>query len=267
MASALDYSYTKAGVLGCHRETMLQNQLLLLPRLGKPMRRGYHFPGGEDFTFGTPNKGHDGGAREAMGCWNTGEERKQKSADDSIILPIRRKEKKAERDFKSLNRAAVQAGLTQPNEQYHFRATHDIRRRQSDEEKNKTRTRRLPPQMVYGIATRPSTPIFDLLENKYQDRWLDERKQSELAKREKDETKKHTVGKVYETRASLLRTYQNPVDPGPLWKMQKFNEKAKPHLQTFRSGRARDQAFEHHKSDCISRKGVFGHGIYESAKS
>ena len=29
-------------------------------------------------------------------------------------------------------------------------------------------------------------------------------------------------GKVYETRASLLRVHQVPVDPAPLWQMPKF---------------------------------------------
>ena len=29
-------------------------------------------------------------------------------------------------------------------------------------------------------------------------------------------------GKVYETRASLLRRYSEPVDPPPLWKIKRF---------------------------------------------
>ncbi|XP_013382287.1 cilia- and flagella-associated protein 77-like [Lingula anatina] len=97
--------------------------------------------------------------------------------------------------------------------------------------------------------------------------WLEERRRSELTKREKEHTKKQTNNKIYETRASLLRTHQIPVDPAPLWQMPKFQAKALPHLQTFRTERKRRDAFDHHASDGISRKGVFGHGIYEPAKS
>ena len=38
-------------------------------------------------------------------------------------------------------------------------------------------------------------------------------------------------------------------------------------LETFRSQKARQMAFSHHASDCTSRTGVFGHGIYEEAQS
>ncbi|XP_064649613.1 cilia- and flagella-associated protein 77-like [Lineus longissimus] len=256
------YKHTAAGELGCHRETMLNNQLLLRPQLGRPLRRGYNVPI-DGFTYGRPNRGIDGGTAEAMTGW-TGQE-----DDTGTVLPLRRKSgsKTQRRDFKGLNRAAVQGGLVNAREQYDFRATHDVRKKLSDEDKNKNRTRRIPPTMVFGISTRPSTPVFDLLEHKYQDRWLEERRQAELAKSEKELSKKNTSGKVYETRASLLRTYQNPVEPAPLWQMSRFTRSAKPALATFRSGPAGSAAFQHHESDCISRKGVQGHGIYESAKN
>lgn len=32
---------------------------------------------------------------------------------------------------------------------------------------------------------------------------------------------------MYETRASLLRTYQNPVDADPLWQMPRFTKEVK----------------------------------------
>lgn len=38
-----------------------------------------------------------------------------------------------------------------------------------------------------NLCFRPSTPIFDLLEHKYQDKWLQQRRQQELANR-KEET-------------------------------------------------------------------------------
>ena len=39
------------------------------------------------------------------------------------------------------------------------------------------------------------------------------------------------------------------------------------YLSTFRSDQAKDSAFKHHATDSTSRQGVFGHGIYEPAKS
>ena len=98
------------------------------------------------------------------------------------------------------------------------------------------------PQFSFSdifILCRPSTPIFDLLENRYQEKWLAERREIERKQREKLIKKVHLKnrlaqdlwlsplqklqGKVYETRASLLRRYSEPVDPPPLWKIKRFN--------------------------------------------
>ena len=54
----------------------------------------------------------------------------------------------------ALNRAAVSAGLVSATDQYEFRATHDVRRKAQSEDKSRTRTRRIPPSMVFGISTR-----------------------------------------------------------------------------------------------------------------
>ncbi|KAK3576073.1 hypothetical protein CHS0354_018344 [Potamilus streckersoni] len=273
MATSVEnpFIYTAAGELGNQRESMLQNELLLRPELGKPKRRGVLLP--EGYTFGRPNEDQHGGTTDALHGWPTLQ---------STTLPFRKKEKKtAERDFMALNRAAVTSGLVSANEHYEFRATHDVRRKASSDDKQRSRTRRIPPTMVFGISTRPSTPIFDLLEHKYQDKWLQQRRQLELAKRQ-EETKmgrstysagvvnnlqKRVPGAVYETRASLLRTYQNPVDPAPLWQMPKFTKNAHPSLSTFRSAKARKSAYESFEFDKISRKGDFGQGVYESAKN
>ena len=70
---------------------------------------------------------------------------------------------------------------------------------------------------------RPSTPIYDLLEHRYQERWLEERREAERKQREKIQKKK-LHGKIYETRASLFRRYSEPVDPSPLWKMRRWQK-------------------------------------------
>ncbi len=59
------------------------------------------------------------------------------------------------------------------------------------------------------------------MENRYQEAWLQERREAEKKNREKIIRKK-LQGKVYETRASLMRRYSEPVDPPPLWKMSQW---------------------------------------------
>ena len=54
----------------------------------------------------------------------------------------------------ALNKAAVQNGLVTAPENNEFRATHDVRRKTAGDEKTRTRTRRIPPSMVFGISTR-----------------------------------------------------------------------------------------------------------------
>ncbi|XP_048774677.2 cilia- and flagella-associated protein 77-like isoform X3 [Ostrea edulis] len=259
------FNLTAAGELGSHRETMLDNELLLRTELGRPKRRGYGSPG-EGYIFGRPNDARHGGADDALHGWPRNL--------STTTLPFAKKDKNASRDFMALNKAAVQNGLVTAGENYEFRATHDVRRKTAGSENTRLRTRRIPPTMVFGISTRPSTPIFDLLEHKYQDKWLQQRRQQELAKRKEETQKrkhlwdmkqKRNPSKVYETRASLLRTYQNPVEDAPLWQMPKFKSSAKPSLETFRSPQAREIAFRNFESDQISRKGKLGHGTYEPA--
>ncbi|XP_060079080.1 cilia- and flagella-associated protein 77-like isoform X2 [Ylistrum balloti] len=256
------YAYTATGELGANRETMLNNELLLRTRLGRPKRRGYSSAPTENFVYGRPLEPRQGGAEDALHGWPA-----MKPNIASTTLPFSRKEKKTDRDFMVLNKAAVQAGLVTASENYKFRATHDVRRKTAGDENTHSRTRRIPPTMVFGISTRPSTPIFDLLEHKYQDKWLMSRRQMELTKRQEESKQRRNPNTVYETRASLLRTYQNPVDQAPLWQLPKFKKNAKASLQTFRSEGARKEGYEHFESDQISRKGKLGHGVYESAKN
>jgi len=262
-AVALDpFEYTATGILGEKRETMLQNQLLLRNELGKPMHRGYGGYPGEVFRYGRPCFIKEGGAAEAMRGWtnnNLSVCQTSTGADGA--------NGRTERDFMALNRAAVVAGLTNAAENYQFRATHDVRRKVQAEQGRKSMSRRLPPTMVFGISTRPSTPVHDLLEHRYQDAWLEERRGAELSKRHSQETKKLAPGKVYETRACQLRAHQVPVEAAPLWQLPRFTQSAKPHLETFRREGDKNAAVTSHQSDGIARRGVFGHGVYEVAKS
>jgi len=65
------------------------------------------------------------------------------------------KEKKAPRDFQTLNKSAVQIGLTTAQEHFQYRATHDVRKLDSRNQTNQTqKIKRLPPTMVYGVPTK-----------------------------------------------------------------------------------------------------------------
>ncbi|KAK7466006.1 hypothetical protein BaRGS_00030875 [Batillaria attramentaria] len=249
------FTYTAPGDLGLHRETMLSNELLLRDKLGHPRTRGFYLPG-QGFTYGRPNEKRDFTAADALRGWGGG----------LSSLPINKKDKLPGRDFKAINRAAVSAGLMTAQEHYDYRCTHDIRCKPAAQEKTKGRTRRLPPSMVFGLPTRPSTPIYDLLEHKYQDKWIQQRYSQEQAQRKAEQQKKNAL-LLYNTRATLLRTYQNPVDDKPLWQMPRFTKSAKPHLQTFRTTKEKEDAFKNFDMDKVSRKGVFGTGVYEAAKN
>ena len=108
----------------------------------------------------------------ALSCWN-------------FHRPTKSAKKVAERDFIALNKASVQSGLTTAQEQAQFRATHDIRRRDESECVSSRSKPVFPPDMVFGLSTRPSTPIFDLLEHRYQERWLAERRALQRRQKEK----------------------------------------------------------------------------------
>lgn len=239
--------------LGIYRDSMNENPLLMKSQLGKPLKRCFSLPN-DQFVYGRPNLPLDGGAAEAM-------------TTREPIPMHRRKEKTRERDFIALNKGAVATGLVTAKEHFQYRATHDVRRRVSEEDKMKILTRRIPPDMTFGISTRPSTPVFDLLEHKYQERWLAARREAEIAKRARSVQQKKLDGRIYETRASLLRKYQPQVESPPLWQMPKFQTRISAHLETFRSPEKRESAFKHHQTDATSRTGVFGHGIYEAARS
>ena len=70
------------------------------------------------------------------------------------VAPLYLKEKKAPRDFIGLNKGAVQSGLTTAQEHFQYRATHDMRRKDSGNEKTSLRVKRIPPTMVFGIPTK-----------------------------------------------------------------------------------------------------------------
>ncbi|KAM3911350.1 cilia- and flagella-associated protein 77 [Leptodactylus fuscus] len=230
--------------VGVVRESMNNNQLLQKAELGQTRRRCYSLPG-PDFTYGQSSFLREGGVAEAIGHWQS--------------VEARAHQRKLESNFVALNREAVKSGLVTAAEHQAFRNTHKIWR-PVNEGRLKPRSLRLPQDMTYGISTRPSTPIYDLIEHKYQRLWLEQQFAASEALRVMSK-EKIRLQKVQDTRTSVLRRYQPPTDPAPLWKLPRF-EKVPPHLDTFPSEKARQRAISAHQSDAIARQGLHGQGIY-----
>ncbi|XP_068106008.1 cilia- and flagella-associated protein 77 [Hyperolius riggenbachi] len=229
---------------GVVRESMNNNEILQKAELGKVKRRCYSLPG-PDFTYGQSSYLREGGVAEAIGHWQS--------------VEAKARQRKLESNFVALNREAVKSGLVTAAEHQTFRNTHKIWRPVNEGRVNH-HTLSLPPNMTFGISTRPSTPIYELMEHKYQNLWLEHQRQATEAYRIMKK-EKNKIAKVQDTRTTMLRRYQPPEDPTPLWQLPRF-QKVGPHLDTFPSEKARQRAFSAHHSDAIARRGLHGQGIY-----
>ncbi|KAM8934456.1 cilia- and flagella-associated protein 77 [Pelodytes ibericus] len=230
---------------GVVRDSMDHNQLLQKAELGKIKRRCYTLPGTE-FTYGQNSFMKEGGVAAAIGHWNSVEANKSRH-------------KKPQSNFVALNREAVKSGLVTAAEHQAYRNTHDIWR-PSDRVKIDHAKMVFPPDTTFGICTRPSTAIYDLLENKYQYLWIEQQRQASEELRLKSKEKMRRA-RMQDTRTTLLRRYQPPTDPAPLWQLPRF-QKIGPHLNTFPNEEARRKAFSAHHSDGIARRGLHAQGIY-----
>ncbi|MEE6505406.1 hypothetical protein FKM82_005517 [Ascaphus truei] len=227
---------------GLVRDSMQDNVLLRKSELGKTMRPCYALPG-PDFIYGQNTSLKEGGVAEAIGHWQA--------------IEARARRRKLERNFVALNREAVKSGLVTAAEHQTYRNTHQIWLA-VNEGRIKHLGLRLPPNMTFGITTRPSTPIFDLLENKYQHLWVEQQAKQTVRIKTKEKIK---LGDVKDTRTSMLRRYQPPADPAPLWQLPRF-QKVGTHLDTFSTQEARQRAFTDHRSNGVARRGLNGQGIY-----
>ncbi|GCB72951.1 hypothetical protein scyTo_0002270 [Scyliorhinus torazame] len=233
----MKYVLTLATVTTFQKKNVNSNEL------GKGKRSGNPIPG-SNHVYGTIEKANDGGVPAAIGQWRTVKPRKQE------IL------QKLKRDFAALNKAAIKAGLITPREIQQFRATHDIGTLGKKVEKKEG----LLPEIAFGMPTRTSTPMFDLLENKFQKEWLDEQKVRDNIKKKK-KTHQVTLVKNYQTRAAVLSKAVPKVDPAPIVHPKRY-QKIGPHLDTFRSIKARRAAFDANWLDSAARSGPHGHGVY-----
>ncbi|KAM4615843.1 cilia- and flagella-associated protein 77 [Polymixia lowei] len=154
--------------VGVVRKSMLVNPLLIRASLGQSQSRGLMCPG-PDFVYGTSTTVPDGGVAEALSAW-----RVQSIQPGSASSRL-------QTNFLSLNREGVKSGVVTAKELSQYRAQEA---RTSQNNPSKTHQHRSPaqgtnhgpgtPDVTFGVKTRPSSPLSDLLAHEYQHRWLEE---------------------------------------------------------------------------------------------
>lgn len=245
---------TATGELGVKREPMLRNELHLRSDLGKRRPRSYMMP--DHWIYGLQNPRSSGTVCQAMRGWDLSD----------AVLEVKAPEA-SERNFMALNKAALHRGLVTAPEHTHFRSLNDIRKSLTKQVVPRCRKQNIPANATFGVFPRPSTPISEVLANRYGDKWLQAQKDDLVKELKKSSKMKFKNRTVYETKASLMRQYQQPVKDAPIWQLPRFANSAKPHLDTFRTEEARRKAMSAFSFDKIARKGEIPHqrGIYAAA--
>ncbi|NWQ62506.1 CFA77 protein, partial [Neopipo cinnamomea] len=181
--------------------------------VGKPLRNCYSLPG-LDFTYGMYVHKRDGGVAEAIGHWDAVKPRNIKK-----IMP---------RDFLTMNRGAVDAGCTTAREFGLYYKFMDIRCK----EENRFLTgwvSKIPADMTFGRPARPSTPIYDIIQHRYKEMWME--RQRARTKVQKIEKKKLAVvslwfqlDQVRGNRTTYLRTHPPPAKEESFWHPARFEK-------------------------------------------
>ncbi|NXG51583.1 CFA77 protein, partial [Psilopogon haemacephalus] len=193
------------------------------PELGKPQRNCCTLPG-LDFSYGLYIQRTDGGVPAAIGSWDTVKPR-------SVLA------QNMPRDFITMNRGALRAGYTTARQFNLYYKAKDIRRKDEDYCHLQRSPPKLPPDFTYGITPRPSTPMFDLLQHKYKELWMEQQRALTAAQR----GAKKKSDKAHETRTTLLRREPGPAKEESFWHLPRW-DKVGPHLSTFPVHEARKKA-------------------------
>ncbi|NXX41038.1 CFA77 protein, partial [Tricholaema leucomelas] len=139
------------------------------PELGKPQRNCYTLPG-LDFSYGLYLQRTDGGVPEAIGSWDS-------------IKPRSALARSMPRDFITMNRGALRAGYTTARQFNLYYKAKDICCKAEEYNHLQRSPPKLPADLTYGITPRPSTPMFDLLQHKYKELWMEQQRALMAAQR------------------------------------------------------------------------------------
>ncbi|THD19938.1 hypothetical protein D915_009333 [Fasciola hepatica] len=237
------WDHSATNILGTKRQGMCTNILHQRSVLGKCGTHCLITPD-SSFTYGIKSV-KNAGVPDAM-CWSAEDKKDSVSSDRMEWV----------RDFIALNCESIQAGVTNAKELKMFRASHDTFR---SKQKTKQKRAASAQDVTFGIKNRPSTPLADILGNRFQENWIAEQQQR-LKKREDKESKRHLV--AGKTRAQLLRSTQKPTPVESMWKLPEFEKKARPGVSTFRDEACRTRALRAYELEMPSRVGRLGQGIY-----
>ncbi|KAI3372188.1 hypothetical protein L3Q82_007040 [Scortum barcoo] len=175
--------------VGVVRDSMLTNPLLIKASLGQSRSRGLPGPG-PDFTFGTSSSSiRDEGVAEVLSSWRV-QPRREDSAPHQPAVP----------DFVSLNRNAVRSGLVTSKELSQYRAQRGGAMSQSPAHKKQrggASQRPAMPDITFGVTTRASSPLSNLLSHQYARDWLDQqlRRNQSSSQRERQRVRQAEDGR------------------------------------------------------------------------
>uniref|UniRef100_UPI003AAF3582 cilia- and flagella-associated protein 77 n=1 Tax=Centroberyx gerrardi TaxID=166262 RepID=UPI003AAF3582 len=237
--------------VGVVRDSMLTNPLLIRASLGVSRSRGLSRPPA-DFTYGNSSSVRDGGVAEVLSGWSV--QSGSSAPRRSVFL-----------DFVSLNRDGVKSGLVTAKELSQYRAGRagagegPAPRPRPPQAPPRRPARPAVPDITFGITTRPSSPLSDLLSHQFARRWLEEQQlRSSTGDQQQRQSK---PGCIPDTRTSLLRRSRALPHTHTLFKLPRFTQVA-PALDSFRNQEDRLRSFRSHRSDCVSRRGAQGLGTF-----
>ncbi|XP_024120370.1 cilia- and flagella-associated protein 77 [Oryzias melastigma] len=209
--------------LGVVRKSMLTNPLLIKPPLGEVCSRGLVLPE-PDVPLGIRTFSN-GSVAEVLSNWGVQPSPKE----------IRSFQNK---NFVSLNRDAVRAGVVTSKEMSQYRAQRakaPIQRRSSSQDKREA-SGRSAPDIKFGVKQRQSNNMADILSHTYGHLWLEK----QLSRPRKPEKRVKPLVPA-ETRTVLLRKSRSlPTIKQPV-KLPEFAQVA-PALNTFRDPKDRERA-------------------------
>ncbi|RVE67623.1 hypothetical protein OJAV_G00104680 [Oryzias javanicus] len=221
--------------LGVVRKSMLTNPLLIKPPLGEVRSRGMILPE-PDVPQGIRTYSN-GSVAEVLSNWGVQPSPKELQSSQS-------------RNFVSLNRDAVRAGVVTSKELSQYRAQRakaPIQRRSSPQDERKASGRSAPDSM-FAVTHKQSDNVADILSYTYGHLWLEK----QLSRPRKPEKRVKPLVPA-ETRTVLLRKSRSlPVIEQPV-KLPEFAQVA-PALNTFRDPKDRERALRTHQLSFEPRK-------------